>query len=308
MTAKATITDRDGASSVEWPTALLAAAIYAAWAALTYWHGAVPIWLLVPLGGWLVAWQSSLQHEIVHGHFTPWPWLNRAVADAPLMLWMPYGRYRVTHLLHHRNELLTLPVIDPESRYWRAQDLAALGPVGRALAGAETTMLGRVTVGAVWVPLRFMWCEARAIAAGDRAIARTWLDYLPGLALMLAWVVLVCGMSPALYILAFVLPGTALMLIRSFAEHRAVPDIDRRTAIVENSPVFGLLYLHNNLHATHHLDPGLAWYRLPAFHRQVRAQLEKDGVIFYRGYAEVFRRYFLKSHDRLLHPFADALI
>lgn len=290
-------------TSVEWPTALLAVVIYGGWLVLTWFHAALPWWLLAPLGGWFVAWHSSLQHEIVHGHFTPWQGLNRAITYPPLMLWMPYGRYRATHLKHHRNEYLTLAMIDPESRYWRPDDLAALGPIGRALVRAEMTMLGRVTVGPVWVSLRFMWCEARAIAGGDRDIARIWLWHLPGVAAVLAWVVLACGMSPLAYIAFFVLPGTALMLIRSFAEHRAVPEVERRTVVVENAPVLGLLYLNNNLHATHHLMPGLAWYLLPRFHAQNRTALAAQGVRVYRGYGEVFRRFLLRPHDRLVHPF-----
>ncbi|MGQ0677184.1 MAG: fatty acid desaturase, partial [Rhodospirillales bacterium] len=203
----------------------------------------------------------------------------------------------------HRNELLTLAGVDPESRYWRPEDLEALGPAGRALARAENTMLGRVTVGPLWVSLRFLWCEARAIAAGDRKIARAWLWHLPGVAAVMAWAALVCGMNPLVYVALFALPGTALMLIRSFAEHRAVPAVDQRTVVVENAPVMALLYLNNNLHATHHMTPSLAWYRLPAFHRQSRALLERQGVGFYRGYAEVFRRYLLRPHDQLIHPF-----
>ena len=120
MTASGADMDAGDARGVEWPTAALALVIYAGWGAVTYWHAAIPVWILVPLGAWLVAWHSSLQHEIVHGHFTPWPWLNRAIAYPPLALWMPYERYRATHLQHHRNELLTIPVTDPESRYWRA--------------------------------------------------------------------------------------------------------------------------------------------------------------------------------------------
>jgi fatty acid desaturase len=293
----------DEPKSVEWPTALLAAVIYGGWLALTWFHAALPWWLLAPLGGWFVAWQSSLQHEMVHGHFTPWRRLNYAIAYPPLMLWMPYDRYRATHLAHHRNENLTLAGIDPESRYWLAPDLAALGPLGRALARAENTMLGRVTVGPVWVSLRFLWSEARAIAAGGRDIALAWLKSAPGIALVLAWATLVCGMSVWLYLFAFVLPGTALMLIRSFAEHRAVPAVEQRTVVVEDTPAFALLYLNNNLHATHHRAPGVAWYRLPALHRAMRGELARMGARFYRGYAEVFRRYLLRRHDDLIHPF-----
>jgi fatty acid desaturase len=288
---------------VEWPTALLAAVIYAGWAALTWFHDALPWWLLATLGGWFTAWHSSLQHEIVHGHFTPWPLVNQAVAYPPLMLWMPFDRYRDTHLIHHRNERLTLAAVDPESRYWREDDLAALGPAGRAIVRCESTMLGRVTVGPVWAALRFLWCEARAIRNGDGDVAWAWLKALPGVAAVLVWTTWACGMSVPAYLALFVLPGTALMLIRSFAEHRALPEVERRTASVENAPVLGLLYLNNNLHAAHHLMPSLPWYRLPRFHGQCRAGLKDGGAIFYNGYAEVFRRFLLRPHDRLVHPF-----
>lgn len=33
------------------------------------------------------------------------------------MLWMPYFRYKKTHLQHHRKEWLTDPLQDPESAY-----------------------------------------------------------------------------------------------------------------------------------------------------------------------------------------------
>ena len=82
-------------------------------------------------------------------------------------------------------------------------------------------------------------------------------------ALVVAWLVLVCDMNLWIYFVAFVYPGTALMLVRSFAEHRAESDVDERTAIVENAPVMGLLFLYNNLHAVHHERPTMPWYRIP---------------------------------------------
>ena len=56
--------------SVEWPTVVLAAFIYTGWGLLTFFHAVIPLWLLLPLGAWFVAWQTSLQHEIIHGHPT----------------------------------------------------------------------------------------------------------------------------------------------------------------------------------------------------------------------------------------------
>ena len=56
----------------EAPTLCLAAVIYGGLLALTLaWH-ALPLVLALPLGAWLLAWHSSLQHEIIHDHPTPY--------------------------------------------------------------------------------------------------------------------------------------------------------------------------------------------------------------------------------------------
>ena len=70
------------------------------------------------------------------------------------------------------------------------------------------------------------------------------------------------------YLLLFVYPGTSLTLLRSFAEHPAATEPGHRVAIVERAGPFSLVFLNNNLHAAHHRAPGIAWYRLPDFHRR----------------------------------------
>ena len=72
------------------------------------------------------------------------------------------------------------------------------------------------------------------------------------------------------YLLLFVYPGASLTLLRSYLEHRAHDEVDARTIIVEAGPVMSLLYLNNNLHAAHHDEPGLAWYRAAGRYRQHR--------------------------------------
>jgi fatty acid desaturase len=117
-------------------------------------------------------------------------------------------------------------------------------------------------------------------------------------------VVYVCDMPLWFYLLVFVYPGTSLTLIRSFAEHRAHMHIERRTAIVEHAPVLGLLFLYNNLHAVHHRWPTLPWYALPGFYRRNRQIIvdAAEGGPIYRGYGDLFRRYWRRSHDRPQHP------
>jgi fatty acid desaturase len=105
------------------------------------------------------------------------------------------------------------------------------------------------------------------------------------------------------YVLGFGYGATSLAMIRSFAEHKAARGVAERTAIVENSPIFGLLFLNNNLHVVHHQWPSLPWYRLPAVYRQHReAVLAHNGGLLYRGYGEVFRRFLLRRHDQPVHP------
>src|SRR5690349_16055256 len=103
---------------VEWPTVALAAVVYGAWGLLTFYNGSLPLLVLMPLGAWVTAWQASLQHEIIHGHPTRSRRLNRLIGLWPLMLWLPFESYRISHLVHHRDERLTDPLDDPESHYW----------------------------------------------------------------------------------------------------------------------------------------------------------------------------------------------
>jgi fatty acid desaturase len=268
-------------SHVDWKTLGLAGLIYGGWLGATYGGSIVPWPLRIAIGGWLAAWHSSLQHEIIHGHPTPWRRVNTALAVWPLSLWLPYPIYRDSHLAHHRAQTLTLPGIDPETHY-RRPPRSRLGPfVAVARFGATE-------------------CAAIVRTPGRCSI---WLAHAALVSLVLAWVVLVCRISVSDYLLAFVYPGAALTLLRSFVEHRADAETARRVAVVERAPLLGLLFLHNNLHALHHQRPDLAWHKLPGEYRRRReALLQANGGLVYRGYAEVFARFLLRPHDGLLHP------
>jgi fatty acid desaturase len=294
--------------AVEWPTLALASVIYGGWAALTFWHAQLPPWLIVMLGAWLIAWHSSLQHEIVHCHPTRWRHVNFALAFPPLSLWLPYARFPMTHLVHHRDEALTDPLADPESFYLTSAQWRDRRRLTQALLWAQTTLLGRLIVGPAWTVGRFLCGEAQAIGAGDRQRARIWAAHLIGVAFVLYWLTAICDMSVAFYLAAIVYPGTALLLVRSFAEHRAAPGVRERIAIVENAWILGPLFLFNNLHAAHHERPDLAWYELPGWYRANRERLIRaNGGLVYDGYGEVARRFLLKAHDSPIHPLDRAV-
>lgn len=292
-------------TAVEWPTWGLVAAIYGGWMAVTWWHASLPAWAIVPLGAWLLAWHGSLQHECLHGHPTRWRRLNFAIAWWPIALWLPYERYRFLHLRHHRDWALTSPLDDPESFYLAPQVWSRLGRAGRLARRAFNTVAGRLLLGPVWLPLAFWRHELRQIAAGDRGLAQVWVGHLAGVALVLAWVVGACGMGLGAYVLLMVLPGLALALLRSYAEHRWAEAPGHRTVIVEGSPLLALLYLNNTLHAVHHAKPRLPWYRLPAAYRAAREEwLAANGGYLQRGYAGLFRRHLLAAKEPVVHPAA----
>jgi fatty acid desaturase len=287
----------------EWPTIALAGVIYGLWFLATFFYRAPPWWALPAVGAWIIAWHLNLQHEIIHGHPTKSRLVNDAIGCWPLSLWLPFSIYRSSHLAHHRDANLTDPLEDPESYYWTRENWGALGPLARALMTAQSTLLGRIVLGPALAIAGGVRQTVGGALRGEKGARPLLFWHLVGCAPVLFWVIVVCGMPVWLYVACFVYPGVGLALVRSFAEHRAAPEAERRTAIVENAWILGPLFLFNNLHVAHHLRRGLPWYQIPKFYRLNRAALiERNGGLLYRGYADVARRYLLKPHDTPTHP------
>jgi len=281
-------------SPIEWPTLALAVVIYGGWLALTAWHAALPLPVLVVVGSWLIAWQGSLQHEVIHEHPTRARWINDAIGFSPLSLWLPYAVYRREHTGHHATDHLTDPNHDTESNY-----LPSHGGVAHLLGAIEATLAGRMVFGPPLRVARFWRSEFRRATIDPRGVAREWLPHLAGVALVLGWLQHV-GLSLPVYVLGMVWPGTALLLIRSFAEHRASPDPAARTALVADFGPLALLFLNNNLHPWHHARPDVPWYALPAlYHADSQAFARAPR---YSGYGTVIARYLFRPHDTIVHP------
>jgi fatty acid desaturase len=291
---------------VEWPTLAVAAAVYGGFGLLTWFYQALPWWVLLPLGGYVVAWHGSVQHEVVHGHPTPWGWVNDLLVFPSLWLWLPFNLYRDSHLIHHRDEHLTDPRADPESYYLTEESWAQAGRPKRALYWVMNTLGGRLVLGPAYCAGKFLIGELRRFARGDFANLRPWLLHVAGSAVVLVWVIGVCRIPLLAYVALFAYPGLSLTLLRSYLEHQAREDVGHRTATVEAGPILSLMFLNNNLHTLHHAEPGLAWYRLPARYRSERDRLlARNGGYVMRGYAEVVARYLLWPKEPPVHPFAD---
>jgi fatty acid desaturase len=184
----------------------LALIIYGGWGLATFFHDRLPPLALGALGGWLIAWHGSLQHEVIHGHPTASRRFNTLLATPPLALWLPFEAYRQSHLAHHATENLTDPEHDPESRYPR-QDAGFRGAVSRRSAAIQSTLLGRIAVGPLFEILGFLGREAVRLARGDLVRLRLWAVHAMAVAAVLMWLHVVCAMSLTQYLVCFVYPG-----------------------------------------------------------------------------------------------------
>ena len=290
-------------AAIEWPTLALIVGVHVGIAAITWFFWNIPVWIAIPVAAYLVALHSSLQHEALHGHPTRSTAINEALVFLPFLLTIPYRRYKTTHLQHHHDERLTDPYDDPESFYlsqykWEKTP----GPL-KALFRINNTLLGRLAIGPALVTVLFWISEARMSVRSPGVFWAAWLPHFAGLAIVVIWVVEICDIPFWLYAFGIAYPGMSLILLRSFAEHQAREDSDHRTVVVEASPIFGLLYLNNNLHFAHHKYPRAPWYQLPRIYRNEAAEiLKRNGGYYFAGYGEVFRRYFLRTKEPVAHP------
>ncbi|MFO1035937.1 MAG: fatty acid desaturase [Geminicoccaceae bacterium] len=288
---------------VEWPTVVLAAGIYTLFLLLTWFHASIPWWILLPLGAVTVAFQGSLQHEVLHGHPFHNRWFDDLLGKPALWLWLPYEIYRELHLRHHRNEVLTDPLDDPESYYVTRQRWDEQSGITRQVLLWNHTLLGRLILGPFLAIGGFWRTQVALLASGDRRHWQIWLEHAFWVALLLVWIMGVCGMPLWQYVLLFALPGTSLSLVRSYMEHRPAADPGARCAIVEDRGFLSLLFLNNNLHAVHHRWPGIPWYKIPQLYRERRDEIlawNKGYLI--PGYGTIVARYLVRPKDHPIHP------
>jgi fatty acid desaturase len=287
---------------VEWPTIAVAVAIAAGFAATLSFHQRLPAVAEIVVVGILAAWYGSLQHEVIHGHPTPWRSLNTALAIVPLALVVPFRSYRTHHLAHHQVADLTDPDDDPESWYVSAETWATAGSLQLWYLRATRTLLGRLVLGPPVVAARWLATGMRNVRTPSSALHAA--GHVLAAATVLA-VVRAAGLSWWTYVVGVVWVGGALTMLRSFAEHRMTAT-GPRSAIVRTGRFFSLLYLNNNLHHTHHVRPGLPWFELTAADAELAAHAEvAAGAGLYAGYSEVARRYLLRPFDTPVRSSTD---
>ncbi|GAA5070875.1 fatty acid desaturase [Roseibacterium beibuensis] len=286
---------------IEWPTLLLIVATYGVWAAALFWIAPFALVLALAVAAVAIAMQSSLQHEVLHGHPFAERRLGEPLVFASLNLAIPYIRFRDTHLAHHMDARLTDPYEDPESNYLDPAVWAVLAPWLQRVLDLNNTLLGRMVLGPLIGQIAFMAEDWRLIRGGDRGVLIAWLVHLPAAAAVLA-LVAASPMPVWAYLLACY-AGLGLLKIRTFLEHQAHDRARGRTVIIEDRGPLAFLFLNNNLHVVHHMHPKLPWYRLPKIYFNNRAKyLARNDGYRYDSYAQIFRRHLFHAKDPVPHP------
>jgi fatty acid desaturase len=293
----------------EWPTWVLIVVIHGAWLALLLFSPVLGIAWSAPLLALLGAWHLSLQHELIHGHPTRWTRVNHLLGMVPLSLWYPVGVYRTSHLLHHRDELLTLPGVDPESNYVSPSEWGRLGPAMRFLWVARKTAVGRFLFGPGQAIVQ-SWRDALLHVARRQGHAlRDWLPHWLLVAALLWFVDRYSAFSAWQYALLVGYPALSLAMVRSHYEHRAALEPEHRIVINEAGLFMRLLFLNNNYHLVHHDLPKLPWYLIPRVYRAHRdAYLARNQGFVQHGYTKQARQYAFSPTDPAVHPSEAALL
>ena len=285
---------------IEWPTVAMLLATYAL-LGLGGWMWGHNGTLSVLLTGIALAQFSSLQHEVLHHHPFRAQWLNEALVFPALMPFVPYLRFKDTHLQHHFDPALTDPYDDPESNYLDPAVWEKTPPLVQRLLRWNNTLAGRVLLGPALGTWIFLRDELTLLRAGEGRVLLAWGLHLIGLVPVLLWLQWL-GMPVWAYLLAVYL-GTGLLKIRTYLEHRAHEAFRARTVVIEDRGPLSYLFLNNNFHVVHHMHPAVPWYELPALYASRREHyLRRNEAYVYRSYGQIIRQYFWHAKDPVPHP------
>lgn len=293
---------KTGQSDIEWPTLIVLVATYAVLCLATTWLAEVSLPIAIFVTGLAVAQYSSLQHEVLHGHPFRNIWLSEATVFPAVTVYVPYLRFKDTHLAHHNDPILTDPYDDPESNFMDPKIWHLTPKLTQALLKANNTLAGRILLGPAVSIWSFVGSDLRQILRGNWHILTAWLLHALGLGIVYGWLWLTDGMPIWAYLIAAYF-GFGLLKIRTFLEHRAHDLARARSVVIEDKGIFAMLFLNNNYHSVHHCQPRLAWYKLPKVFADNRDHfLARNDGYFYASYAQIFKKHFFHAKDPIPHP------
>jgi len=247
-----------------------------------------------------------LQHELLHGNPCKQQWQNDLLAFPAVGLFVPYLRFKITHLAHHHDEHLTDPHDDPESNYLHPDVWATHAVWLRSVYRINNTLLGRMLIGPIVGMSLFYWNDLKAIFGGNSSVLKAYLLHALGIVLPAYWILMVAQWPLFAWLIA-AYGALSILRIRTFLEHRASARVAHRTAIVNDRGPLAWVFLNNNFHTVHHAHPRLPWYELPNYYDKHNNHFNQlCNHYFYSSYANVFKLYFWRHKDPVPHPLIQA--
>jgi fatty acid desaturase len=287
--------------AIEWRTVLLWLVCWGLWLVGLFVLPMVSMLLAGVVLTLVLVLQSSLSHEALHGHPFASSRVNDCLAMVSLGLFVPYIRFRDTHLAHHIDERLTDPYDDPETNFYDPAIWASMGSWQQWVLQLNNTVLGRMLIGPLISQVVFMRSDWREMRNGDYTILLAWMIHLLGSVLVVA--IVATSPVPIWIYLVYCYFALSVLKIRTFLEHRAHQYSTARTVIIDDKGPLAFLFLNNNLHAVHHLHPQVAWYNLPRLYRDNVESYDRFNEGYnYRSYAHVIARFLVKAKDPVPHP------
>ena len=289
----------------EIPSIGLLIVCYSTFAALTIYASVVGLWTAVGVLVPVLVLHSSLQHEFIHGHPTRIQSFNDLLVSAPLGLFVPYLRFKDTHLAHHYDPNLTDPYDDPESNFFDPKVWNTFPKWKKWVCNFNNTLLGRMFFGPLIGLLSFYRGDLNEVVKFSRRTILSYIHHCVGLVVILAWLSEYSTL-PLWALLFASYFSMSILKIRTFLEHTAHKRASARTVLIEDRGILSLLFLNNNYHSVHHSIPKLVWHKLPArFLERKDEYLRRNDSYWFRSYWSIFQLYFFKQKDTVAHPLMD---
>lgn len=290
-------------SKVEWPTAILILVVYLGLHFSCLYIYEISSTLFTILLAFLIALHSSISHEILHGHPTKNDYLNSIFVFPAVGIFIPFLRFKDTHLEHHKNENLTDPYDDPETNFIDPNTWKKLGYFVQFTLNLNNTLLGRMLIGPFISQYKFIKSEIEFLFNGNERVILAWIMHFFGFSVAYYFFVIFHEVGFAHWIIG-AYAALSILKIRTFLEHRAFNRARGRSVIIEDTGILALIFLNNNFHAVHHIHPKIPWYILPRiFKENKRRYLALNDYYYFKSYLDVFKSYFFVGKDPVAHPY-----
>lgn len=274
--------------------------------AVVAWH---PAWYtvliaLILLGGRHLG-LAILMHEAAHYSLFKTRWLNQWAGSwlCAYPTWQDLSRYRTHHINHHK---FAGSSRDPDASLVQGYPVTR-GSMARKFARDLTGISGLKRIyGLLLMDFGFIrYTVANDVVRLDQKgrkaldVFRTGARNLRGFLITnTLFFIALAGVGHsglyALWVIAYLIPFSVFVRIRSFAEHACTEqDLDpaKSTRTTIASPLARLTVAPHrvNFHLEHHLVMTLPYFNLPKLHRILRERGALQGAHIAKNYLEVFK-------------------